>query len=974
MSNTAPIDLPYLRAKLQRVLELPFRALPDSPPGTSTPAPDGHARQRVAALSALFHSDAVTAQQPLVFGWHRTSRGGAVELVTTVESAAPPGSRSIPAGDAVDAVMATPAWVQVAVRPVGSDAGDDRTDPTVPDPHRSNPPSVESTLLEVWDRPFTLLVIASPVSQDDAVDAVESTSDASREAKAHAEQDPDFAIEHERLQWWHRELRNGETTGLWWVRVVAGGEDERSARALSALASTSFDAASVGYALTPMTGAGGRRRSFVPAHGRAGKAADNAGPHGFMAGTELLSALTRPPASEVPGIRLVMRSEFDTTPETGGVRGSIPLGRVLDRQRRPAERFNVQLSSLNRHTFLPGATGAGKSITTRTLVSEARRAGVHCTVIEPAKAEYARGLAARLPGEQVVRIAPGDPDQVACAIDPMRPVEGFPLQTHIDLTKSLFLAAFDADEPFPQVLAASLQRAYEQQGWHTVLSTARQGRTQPRYPTLGDLQQSARQVVDEIGYGPEVHQNIQGFVRVRLGSLRLGTTGRFLEGGHPLDMERLLRSTVVFEIENVGDDAEKAFIIGAFLIKLVEHYRVLQQRGQITRDALGHLTVIEEAHRLLRNPEGNGGAASNAVEMFASLLAEVRAYGEGIVIAEQIPSKLIPDAIKNTAVKVVHRLPAADDREAVGATMNLSDAQSEYLVTVQPGEAAVYTDGMDRPVLVKMPDETEVEQRSRAEPVGPDALVEPTLGRCGADYGLGGLTLARLAEGQALIEDDAVVRWWIELSVVAHLTGRTVPAPDLNTRRRLADHDGIALRAGLAWAVDEAVASRTEAVSPNVPVAELARHVFDDVQGVLDHNTRCEHLDPRHLCGRYRFEHIWLELIEHIEGHPDGEPCGDIAPASPDWYMDFGLHLPQRDCLAQQAALARIRRRARTDSRERELYILGTASPSVLENTLGLARTNEEWNDEMRTMIDHLEFAGWAIEDLYQVDTPTDPM
>ena len=66
-----------------------------------------------------------------------------------------------------------------------------------------------------------------------------------------------------------------------------------------------------------------------------------------------------------------------------------------------------------------------------------------------------------------------------------------------------------------------------------------------------------------------------------------------------------------------------------------------------------------------RDPRGEAGApAAHAVEMFA----EIRAYGESLVIAEQIPAKLVPDVIKNTAVKIVHRLPAADDRQAVGAT------------------------------------------------------------------------------------------------------------------------------------------------------------------------------------------------------------------------------------------------------------------------------------------------------------------
>ena len=92
--------------------------------------------------------------------------------------------------------------------------------------------------------------------------------------------------------------------------------------------------------------------------------------------------------------------------------------------------------------------------------------------------------------------------------------------------------------------------------------------------------------------------------------------------------------------------------------------------------------------------------------MFAGLLAEIRAYGEGLIIAEQIPDRLVQDVIKNTAVKITHRLPAADDRDAVGATMNMTGAQNRFLVTLPPGEAAVFADGMDYPVLARMPDGT----------------------------------------------------------------------------------------------------------------------------------------------------------------------------------------------------------------------------------------------------------------------------
>ena len=163
----------------------------------------------------------------------------------------------------------------------------------------------------------------------------------------------------------------------------------------------------------------------------------------------------------------------------------------------------------------------------------------------------------------------------------------------------------------------------------------------------------------------------------------------------------------MLEIEDVGDDQDKAFLIGAVLIRLTEYLRLRQRHEPGGAAGLRHLTVLEEAHRLLRDPgPGQRGPAAKATELFAAMFAEVRAYGEGLVVAEQIPSKLIPDVVKNTAVKIVHRLPAADDRQAVGATMNLTPAQDQYIVTLAPGEAAVFADGADYPWLVRMPDGT----------------------------------------------------------------------------------------------------------------------------------------------------------------------------------------------------------------------------------------------------------------------------
>ena len=192
------------------------------------------------------------------------------------------------------------------------------------------------------------------------------------------------------------------------------------------------------------------------------------------------------------------------------------------------------------------------------------------------------------------------------------------------------------------------------------------------------------------------------------------------------------------------------------------------------------MIVIEEAHRLLR--ASREGASAHAVELFASLLAEIRAYGEGIMVVEQIPAKLVPDVVKNTALKVVHRLPAHDDRQVVGAAMNLDDDQSRQVVSLRPGVAAVFADGMDRPLRIRVPFGGAKERVQRSA----DRSI-PVRGRRSAACGpvcvsgracnLVELRAADLLSGSP---EDAWLRIWAEALVLAFLTNRplpVVPAP-----------------------------------------------------------------------------------------------------------------------------------------------------------------------------------------------------
>ncbi|MEU1375983.1 helicase HerA-like domain-containing protein [Streptomyces triculaminicus] len=284
------------------------------------------------------------------------------------------------------------------------------------------------------------------------------------------------------------------------------------------------------------------------------------------------------------------------------------LGSVLDEADQPISALGITTDTLNRHAFVAGATGSGKSQTVRHLLESLHDTEVPWLVIEPAKAEYAN-LAGRLADRgEVTVIRPGAPDDTPVGLNPLEPEPGFPLQTHLDLVRALFLAAFEATDPFPQVLSQALTRCYQETGWNLTLGTRRGVPRAPRYPGLADVQKAALEVVDNIGYGKEVADNVRGFIDVRLGSLRMGTPGWFFEAHHPIDMSSLLDRNVVLEIEDIGNDQDKAFFIGAVLIRIYEHLRV-HRTDTTGGGGLRHVTVIEEAHRLLKNvPPGSPAA------------------------------------------------------------------------------------------------------------------------------------------------------------------------------------------------------------------------------------------------------------------------------------------------------------------------------------------------------------------------------
>lgn len=420
-----------------------------------------------------------------------------------------------------------------------------------------------------------------------------------------------------------------------------------------------------------------------------------------------LGTLTHLPMEEIPGYVVQTYARFDVASahdEFSPPSASINVGDIRDHDRALGAAYHFPSSHLTRHGLISGTTGSGKTNTVFYLLQQYWKQGIPFLVIEPAKTEYRKLLHSEL-GKDLQIFTLGDETTAPFRLNPFEILPDVLLQTHIDLLKSVFNAAFVMYAPMPYVLEECLHRIYEDKGWDLVTGENQRGTHRNAYPTLTDLYRKIDVVVGNLGYEDRITMDIKAALKTRINNLRIGGKGQMLDTRASIPLSTLLAKPTILELEQVGDDDEKAFLIGLVLVSLYEHYlsQGMQEGGE-----LRHLTVVEEAHRLFKHvpvtfDTETANMKGKAVETFANLLSEVRAYGEGILVVEQIPSKLAADVVKNTSLKIMHRLVAAEDRRLLGGTMNLTPEQEERIASLGTGVAAVYGEGDDRPILVKVP-------------------------------------------------------------------------------------------------------------------------------------------------------------------------------------------------------------------------------------------------------------------------------
>lgn len=417
---------------------------------------------------------------------------------------------------------------------------------------------------------------------------------------------------------------------------------------------------------------------------------------------EELSLLMGFPSKELPGIRIRKSVDFALNVPANGQAGSIRLGKVVQHGRPLA--FNpvhLKLDELDKHIFITGVTGSGKTTTCMKILLES---GLPFMVIEPAKTEY-RALHNLRPDVQVQYYALGREELTPFRLNPFELVSAREmLASHIDILKNTLAAVYPMEAAMPYIVEEAIIAAYQRKGWDihgnvNYLIDEPFAVGSEAWPNFSDVIDELKGVILSKNMGKEFEEKYLGSLVARLSNLTLGTKGRMLNCRQSLDFDSMLDQHVVIELDEIKDESDKALFMGLIIGRMAECIK--QRHNAQTSGRFRHLTLIEEAHRLLARPApGDSGGKKLGVEMFCNLLAEVRKYGEGLIVADQIPNKLVADVIKNTNLKIVHRLFSADDRDAIGDAMCLSEEQKDHLPLLNAGEAVVYSGGWHGAVLV----------------------------------------------------------------------------------------------------------------------------------------------------------------------------------------------------------------------------------------------------------------------------------
>ena len=375
----------------------------------------------------------------------------------------------------------------------------------------------------------------------------------------------------------------------------------------------------------------------------------------------------------------------------------------------------IPLKNLPKHAFLAGVPGSGKTNSMLHLATTLySNFGIPFLILEPAKQEY-RALVNKPEMKGITVFSPSSGTKFLLHINPFQFPKKMVLAEHIGNLKNVFDGAFSMDPPMPFLLDRAIERVYRNKGWLPYMLN----NGDLPYPTMGELYTTLEKILDETDYEGEVKGNLKSVLQVRIGSLLSREMGDVFDVPEStIAPDDWLKRPAVIELEAMGSGP--ANFLTLMLSTLIrESLKMNPQPKEAKENGPRHVIFFEEAHNLIgpkAQKEGGEGADPKiaATAFIVKMLAEVRNLNEAIIIADQLPTAMAPEVIKNTSLKLGHRMTSQDDRQLLGGTMSADDVQLERMATFSQGKTLCIYEGLLKPFELQMAQWSRVKEKDEA--------------------------------------------------------------------------------------------------------------------------------------------------------------------------------------------------------------------------------------------------------------------
>ena len=370
--------------------------------------------------------------------------------------------------------------------------------------------------------------------------------------------------------------------------------------------------------------------------------------------------------------------------------GDIEIGTLKSSSR--GDKIGISLKDLAKHMLVVGTPGSGKTTFSVSLLDRLwKDHHIPFLVIEPAKNEY-RALVQSIPDLQV--FTPGKNFISPFVYNPFVPPKNVKLETYKSTLKTAFAAGVSMTTPLDKIFEEAINNCYSDFRWQDTYTSDDKG----RIFNITDFVKCFQETFDAIGYTGDA-KNIG-----RAGVVRLNSLVNLFDNYYSIPIEDLLSKPTIIELAAIENSDQKALIISLLLLSILAYVN----SNYVGEGGLRNVILLEEAHVLLDadTNAGQGDANPSAIAqgLVKRMLAEIRSYGVGIVIADQSPRKVSTDVVALTDIKLAFRLVEATDKQILADSANMDEVQVKRLAKLKPGEAFFFFNKLEEPEEIKTED------------------------------------------------------------------------------------------------------------------------------------------------------------------------------------------------------------------------------------------------------------------------------